>query len=92
MGAHVLNVLLKEQALDDESLLTLMCEIEAIVNGRQITKGSDNLNDLELLTPNHLLLMKLKPNLPHSNFVKQDLYAHRHWRQVQYMTDLFWKR
>ena len=27
----------KEQILDDEGLLTLACEVEAIVNGRPIT-------------------------------------------------------
>ena len=33
----VLAALLKEQTLDDEGLLTLMCEVEVIVNGRPIT-------------------------------------------------------
>ena len=37
---RILNVLLNEQALNDEGLLTLMCELEAVINGRPITKVS----------------------------------------------------
>ena len=37
---RILNVLLNEQALNDEGLLTFMCELEAVINGRPITKVS----------------------------------------------------
>ena len=47
----VLRAITKEQVLDDEGLTTLMCEVEAIVNGQPITKVSDNPRDLEPLTP-----------------------------------------
>ncbi|XP_059930142.1 filamin-A-interacting protein 1-like [Gadus macrocephalus] len=30
--------------------------------------------------------------VPPGQFQKEDLYARRRWRQVQYMSDLFWKR
>ena len=53
----VMKALLKQQVLDDESLHTLMCEVESIVNGRPITKVSDDPRDLNALTPNHLLLL-----------------------------------
>ena len=52
----VLNALMKEQVLNDERLITQFCEVEAIINGRPITKVSDDHKDLEALTPNHLLL------------------------------------
>ena len=51
----VLSVVMKEQTLDDESLTTLMCEVELIVKRRPITKSSDDPTDAEALTPNHLL-------------------------------------
>ena len=38
----VLNVILKEQTLDDERLSTLFCEVESIVNGRPLTVLSDD--------------------------------------------------
>ena len=38
----VMRAIMKEQLLDDEGLNTLMCEVEAIVNRRPLTKLSDN--------------------------------------------------
>ena len=35
---RILNALLNEQVLNDEGLLTLMCEVEAVINGRPITR------------------------------------------------------
>lgn len=84
--------LVGQQTLTDESLQTLLCEVEAIINGRPITKVSDDPLDLEALTPNHLLLMKSKPELPPTVTRETDPYVRQRWRQVQYMTDLFWRR
>ncbi|KAM4561412.1 uncharacterized protein V3H82_015431 [Fundulus diaphanus] len=88
----ILNTTVKEQMMDEESLHTLLCEAEAIMNSRPITKASSDINDLEALTPNHLLLLKVKPELPPGVFSKDDQYTNRRWRQVQYLADIFWKR
>ena len=37
----VMRSVIKEQLLDDEGINTLMCEVEAIVNGRPLTKLSE---------------------------------------------------
>ena len=87
----VLNAIMNEQVLDDEGISTLMCEVEAIVNGRPITKLSDDPRDMEPLTPNHLLLLRAGPTVPPAVLSKQDIYGRR-WRQVQYMADVFWRR
>ena len=88
----ILAGLTKEQILDNESLQTLMCEAESIINGRPLTKVSDDPKDLEPLTPNHLLLLRRDTPLPPGLFVKSDNLSRRRWRQVQYLTDIFWKR
>ena len=49
-----------------------MCEVEAMVNGRPITKVSDDPCDLEPLAPNHLLLLRAGPSVPSGTFSKQD--------------------
>ena len=49
-----------------------MCEVEAMVNGRPITKVSDDPCHLEPLTPNHLLLLRVGPSVPSDTFSKQD--------------------
>lgn len=80
-----------EQVLDDKSLCTLMCHVESIINGRPITTVLDDPKDLEPLTPNHLLLLGAGMSLNLGTFTVTDIYRKR-WRQVQYLTDVFWRR
>ena len=87
----VLNSTLQTQHLDEEGLQTALCEVEAILNSRPITRESTDPNDLEGLTPNHLLLLKSSLCLPPGLFQKNYVYARRRWKQVQYISDLFWK-
>ena len=47
-----MKALTKEQPLDNMGLLTLMCEVEAIISGRPITKVSDDPSDPEAPRPN----------------------------------------
>lgn len=91
-GNRVLCSITNQQVLDDEGLHTVFCEVEAILNDRPITPSSEDPNDLEALTPNHLLQLKGKPVLLPGLFKKEDLYIRRRWRQTQYIVDLFWKR
>lgn len=80
--------------LDDTSLRTLFYEAMSTVNSRPLTV--DGINDpkaLEPLTPNHLIMMKFKVALPPSGrFVKEDLYATKSWRRVQYLVEQFWSQ
>ncbi|XP_032402158.1 uncharacterized protein LOC116709857 [Xiphophorus hellerii] len=80
--------------MDDSSLRTFFYEAMSIVNSRPLTV--DNLSDPnspEPLTPNHLLTMKSKAALPPpGNFIKEDIYARKRWRQVQYLSEQFWSR
>ena len=47
----------------------------------------------EPLTPNHLLTMKDNIALPPpGRFVKEDVYARKRWRKVQYLAEQFWSR
>ena len=43
--------------MSDEMFETVLSEVEAVINGRPITKVSDDLKDENALTPNHLLLL-----------------------------------
>jgi len=92
----VLSALLRDNGmqLDDESLTTLMCEAEAIVNSRPLT--TEQLGDPDApspLTPNHLLTMKSKIVLPPPGvFQSQDLYCRKRWRRVQHLANEFWCR
>ena len=92
MIRKILCSVLRQQTLDDEGFHTVLCEAEAMLNDRPITRLSEDPNDLEALTPNHLLLLKGKPVLPPGLFDKGDVYARRRWKQTQCISDLFWKR
>ena len=55
----VLTAVIKEQMQTDEELHTLLCEVKAIINGRPLTKLSEDHRDLSVLTQNHLLFLWL---------------------------------
>ena len=92
----ILNTVLNDYKgrLDTSSLRTFFYEVMAIINSRPLT--CQCLNDpksLEPLTPNHLLTMKNKTLLPPpGNFVKEDIYARKRWRRVQFLAEHFWSR
>lgn len=88
----IMNAILREQTLTDESLQTLFCEIEAIMNGRPLTNLTDDPSDLTPLTPKHLLLLRDDINYPPGLFDPKDKYCRRRWKQVQYLCDQFWQR
>jgi hypothetical protein len=92
----VLSALLESNGsqLDDESLRTLMCETEAIVNSRPLTVNDLNDPDsLQPLTPSHLLTMKSRVILPPPGvFQSPDRYSKKRWRRVQHLANKFWSR
>ncbi|XP_077986124.1 uncharacterized protein LOC144440612 [Glandiceps talaboti] len=55
---QLLQVIVKQQKLTDESLRTFLCEVEHTINSRPITVSSDDTRDLQALTPNMLFNMK----------------------------------
>lgn len=68
-----------------------MCHVESIINGRPITVVSNDVNDQELLTPSHLLLLRASSALPYDNFDKSEVYSKRPWRQIHYLASVFWE-
>jgi hypothetical protein len=79
--------------LDDEAFRTLLCEIEAIINSRPLTVVSSSPDDVDPLTPNHLLMTKTSVTVPPpGQFQRADVYMRQRWRRVQYLANLFWTR
>ena len=92
----VLNAILSQSGtqLNEESLHTFMCETEAIINSRPLTTYNlASPNEIEPLTPNHLLTTKSHVLLPPpGEFQKVDVYLVKRWRRVQYLVNQFWSR
>ena len=57
---RVLKASLKEQAVTDEVLSTVMAKV-IIVNSRPLTRHSDIISDDEPISPNHLLHLRPTP-------------------------------
>jgi transposase InsO family protein len=91
---RIMFSLLRDQSisLDDEALNTLMCEVEQVLNNRPLVAASEDLYDLQTLTPNHLLLCRRNDSFPPGVFSSADSYVKRKWRQVQYLVNVFWTR
>ena len=51
-----MRALIGDRIVDDETLLTVMGEVEKMINARPLTRQCDNPRDLAALTPNTLLL------------------------------------
>jgi hypothetical protein len=60
----ILSALIKQQILRDEALLTVIAEVEKILNDRPITQSNTDCHDPEPLTPNKLLLLRDNSCLP----------------------------
>ena len=92
----ILAALLKQhdESLNDESLRTLLVEVEEIINWRPIT--CDNISDMNSivpLNPKQLLSMKTKIVMPPPGiFQKEDMYCWKYWRRVQHICNEFWTR
>ena len=89
---RILLSLINEQFLNEETLQTLMCEIETILNARPLTTISNDPRDLDVITPNHLLLFNNTNSLPPGLFNPKDIYSKRRWRPVNYLANVFWSR
>ena len=92
----ILSSLLKTHggSLTNESLQTLLVEVETVVNSRPLT--TETINDVTILiplSPINLLTMKskiVKP--PPGVFTSPDKYSRKHWRRVQHVCNAFWNR
>ena len=67
--------------MDEE--VSLLTGVESILTSRPLCAASDDPNDCEPLTPNHLLLQRKVNALPPGSFVKNDILSRKRWKQTQ---------
>ena len=81
------------QQMKEETLMILLCEIEAILNNRPLTPIFSDPRGPEPLTPNHLLsLGSGSVAMPLGLVADGDAVSRRHWKQERFSSDLFLRR
>ena len=89
---EILTAIMKDRVLTDPQLYTLVTEVESTLNSRPLTHFSDDVTDLEPLTPNHILL-GLHRNWGYMcDTDDKDVISRKKWRQVQAAANAFWRR
>ena len=68
-----LKAVVKDRLLHEDTLHTLLLEIERIVNSRPWTSVSDDIDDLEPLIPNHFLIGRSSPNTNFANITEKNV-------------------
>ena len=89
---RALKVIIRDRLFTEESLYTFICEVESLLNSRPLTAISDDINDYNALTPNHILLC-YKPEIQYpTNIADGEIYLRKKWRAVQAAVNMFWAR
>ena len=88
---RILRALLGCQLVDDETFLTLMAEVEKILNDRPLTPPTSDSNDPEPLSPSKLLLLRPNVCYPTGESDAVHIYRSKRWKQAQYLADIFWR-
>ena len=89
---EVLFGLVKDHVLTDPQLYTILTKAEMIINSRPLTHLSDDVSDLEPLTPNHVLLGMHRNWSSLADTSELDITSRRKWKQVQALRSKFWIR
>ena len=76
----------------EEALYTFLCEVESLLSNHPVTPSSDDINDYEALTPNHLILGNSSSNNPPCKCQNDEIYYRKKWRAVQGAANMFWNR
>ena len=84
----LLRHLVGERLLNDEELVSFLCEVEKILNDRPLTRMGSDPRDATPLTPNHLLLLKANDCSPNT----EANYVRRRWQTIQQIANQFYKR
>ena len=89
---EVMFGLIKDHVLTDLQLLAVLTEVESILNSRPLTHLSEDVSDLEPLTPSHILLGRHRSWSSITDVSEADITSRRKWKQVQALQRTFWSR
>ncbi|KAJ8359096.1 hypothetical protein SKAU_G00156210 [Synaphobranchus kaupii] len=80
------------QPVQEEVLLTVLLEVEAILNSKPLGYVSADIADIDPVTPNSLLMGRPDGSLPQVVYPETEILSRRRWRHSQILADQFWSR
>ena len=80
---RALKVIVKDRLFTEEALLTFRTEFESIINSCPLTPANDGIDDLEPITPNHLLLGRPSSNYQLCVTRLEDINLRKRWKQCK---------
>ena len=88
-----LYAILRDRITTIETLTTILCEVEYIINNRPLLPIGYDVNDYEVLTPNNFLLNYKTHEINMGNDIIVDKIDYQQkWKQVQNITNMYWDR
>lgn len=75
-----------------DDFLTLLDQVECVLNSRPLTAISDDINDFKCLTPGHFLIGQPLNLLPEPSWVDSKFERLEAWQQNQFLLNEIWKR
>ncbi len=80
------------QSVPEAVLLTVLLEVEAILNSKPLGYVSSDVADTDPVTPNSLLMGRPDGSLPQVIYPESELLSRRPRRHSQVLADNFWSR
>lgn len=78
--------------LSFEEFLTLVVQVEAVLNSRPLCPLSNDPNDLDALTPGHFLIGSSMLAMPDPDFSQVPRNRLSHWQLIEKLNQTFWKK
>ncbi|XP_044007558.1 uncharacterized protein LOC122852058 [Aphidius gifuensis] len=89
---HHLKRVVGESLFTYEVFTTFTTEVEGILNSRPLTQMSSDPNDLNVLTPAHILIGEPIRNLPEQDYTDTPTNRLSFWEHITKMKQHFWAR
>lgn len=72
--------------------MTVLLEVEAILNSKPLGYVSSDVADADPVTPNSLLMGRPDGSLPQVIYPESEMLSRRYWRHSQVLADRFWSK
>ncbi|XP_055918573.1 uncharacterized protein LOC129950673 [Eupeodes corollae] len=89
---HHLKRTTRDERLTFEELYTLLTQIEACLNSRPLCPLSDNIDDLDYLTPGHFLIGEPLLTIPQKDKNVENMSYLDRWKKTQALVNVFWQK